>query len=223
MGRTHLALVASSLVIALAACSGSSSPSSAGGAGSSAPSSAPSVASMAPSASPSAAPSAMPSASPSAEPSLPTAVPTSIDPCALVTQSEASTLAGVSLGKGQEGTIDTNGKKCGYASAGVIFLVQVIQAPDQATVDKAKQQALKEMEQGAPGVNVKITQVSGVGDAAAVLTFKETVSGVSVSATGFYLLKGTVFVAFSDVGIGHPAPSAADMQSQAQTILGRLP
>lgn len=227
MVRTRLALVASSLVIALAACSGGSSPSPAAGgssaAPSTAPSTAPSVASIAPSAPASTAPSAMPSASSSAEPSLPTAVPTAIDPCTLVTQAEASALAGVSLSKGKETTFDTNGKQCGYAATGVVFVVQVVQAPDQATVDKAKQQALKDMEQGAQGINVKVTQLSGIGDGAALLTFKDTVGGMSVAATGMYLLKGTVFVAFSDVSIGHAAPSSAAVKSQAQTVLGRLP
>jgi len=44
-----------------------------------------------------------------------------------------------------------------------------------------------------------------------------------VGLIAIYLLKGSTFVTFSDLVLGKPAPSAATMEAQAQTTLGRLP
>jgi hypothetical protein len=230
MSRTRFVLVAVGLVVALAACSGSSSPSaSGGGSGSSsgpvASASEPAesmAASNLPPESAEPSESAMASEPESAEPSLASAVPTDIDPCTLVTADEAKTLSGVDLGKGKKSTMENNGNLCVYASTTAVVNVEVLQAPDQATVDAAKQQALAELKQGV-GKGITVTQLDGIGDAAAEMTGSGKVNGVTLSAIGLYLLKGTVFVGFSDVGIGTPVASDAAMQAQAQTILGRLP
>lgn len=223
MRRIRFVPLAFSVVVSVAACSGSSSPSVSAEAGSS--SSAPASAS-APSAAPTASvePSAstMPSTPASAEPSLATAVPTAVDPCQLVTQDEASKLAGVSLGKGKASTLENHGKQCIYTATGLAFSVTVLQAPDQATVDAAKQQVLSELQKSA-GKAVTTTPLSGIGDDAMLLTMSTTVQGMTVKVIGIYLLKGTLFVAFSDLALGHPVPSSNDMQAQAQTIVSRLP
>ncbi len=228
MRRTRLVPVAFSLVVALAACSGSSSPSVTGGAGpssgpasASAPSAAPS-ASVEPSMSTMPSESTMPSAPASEEPSLATAVATAVDPCQLVTQEEASSLAGVSFGKGKASTLENHGRQCVYTATGFAFNVSVVQAPDQATMDAAKQQVLTEIKQSV-GQGVKTTPLSGIGDDAMLLTLSTTVEGMTAKLIGIYLAKGTVFAAFSDVGLGHPVASSTDMQSQAQTIVSRLP
>lgn len=221
MRRTRFVPLAFSVVVTVAACSGSSSPSVGASTGSPGPAfaSAPSEASS-PSVEPSA--STMPTAPASAEPSLATAVPTAVDPCQLVTQDEASKLAGVSLGKGKASTLENHGKQCIYTATGFAFSVSVLQAPDQATVDAAKQQVLAELQKSA-GKAVTTTPLSGIGDDAMLLTMSTTVQGMTVKVIGIYLLKGTLFVAFSDLALGHPVPSSNDMQAQAQTIVSRLP
>jgi hypothetical protein len=226
MSRTRFALVAVGLVVALAACSGSSSPTSGGGSGSS-PS--PEVSASAPaesmvassSPSESAPPSESAMASESAEPSGPSAVPTDIDPCTLVTAEEAKALSGVDLGKGKRST-DNNVNMCTYAGTTAVVSVSVAKAPDQASVDKAKQEAEKALQQGI-GKGVKITQIDGIGDGAAEMTGSAKLNGVTLSAIGLYFVKGTLFVGFANVGIGLPVATDAAMQAQAQTVLGRLP
>ena len=223
MRRIRFVPLAFSVVVAVAACSGSSSPSVSTGAGSSAPAPASASApSEAPTSSVEPSASTMPSAPASVEPSLATAVTTAVDPCQLVTQDEASKLAGVSLGKGKASTFENHGKQCVYTATGFAFSVSVLQAPDQATVDAAKQQVLSELNKNV-GQGVKTTPLSGIGDDAMLLTVSTTVQGTSVKLIGIYLLKGTLFVEFSDFALGHPVPSSNDMQAQAQTIVSRLP
>ena len=229
MGRLRSGSLAASLVLLLAACSGSTSPSSGGAAsGSPGPASAPPsvVASSLPSAAPSTsvAPSASTSASPPAseEPSLPSAVPTKVDPCQLVTQDEASTLAGATLPPGKGSTFENNGRICAYGSTAATFTVEVTQALDQATVDVAKQQVLKQL-QSAAGKGVKETQLSGIGDDAALITFSTKINGADLNGVAIYLLKGTYFVVLSDLGFAHPVATGDAMQAQAQTVVGRLP
>ena len=48
--------------------------------------------------------------------------------------------------------------------------------------------------------------------------------GLTVKAIAMYLLKGTIFLGFSDVAtLGGNAPTSATMQAQARVSLGRLP
>src|SRR5690242_18375456 len=79
--------------------------------------------------------SASESASPSsAASSSPSGSPVALDPCVLVTASEASTLAGVTFASGTEGTTEGGSKTCAYgAKTANVFTVLVAQAPDAAT------------------------------------------------------------------------------------------
>jgi hypothetical protein len=236
MGRVRLALGGLFLVLVLAACSGSTPSASEGGGGGAASSpaapseSASPLASMPASVPPTAPPSAKPSVSPSeamaSEPAATaevTAAPTAIKPCELVPASEASQLAGVKYGKGQTSTFSGNGKICTYTSSALnVFSVVVAQAPDQAAVDAAESQVVGQLKSKI-GASVDIQQLPDFADGAAIATAKTKVAGQTINVIGFYALKGTTFFAFSNVSLGNGGPSKADMQAEAQTVLGRIP
>ncbi len=72
-------------------------------------------------------------------------------------------------------------------------------------------------------VNISIadTSLSGA-DMAAVGTGGASIEGVKLNATVIYFLKGAVFVSFSDLVLGKAAPSESDMETEANTVLGRI-
>ena len=159
--------------------------------------------------------------------------PVSLDPCQLVTSAEASSLAGVTFAAGKPGTTDGGANTCvyGYQTLNV-FNVLVTQAKDAATAqadwtqEQAKAQAA--INQGIPAganVNLNVTDLSGVAgaDKAALATFTTTISGETLGITAIYLLKGAVFLTFSDLVVGHAPPTAAAIEAQAVTSLKRLP
>lgn len=183
-----------------------------------------------------------PSASSSPTPTTPatasapqqSASPVALDPCQLVTSSEASALAGASFAAGKEGTTsDGGGKTCAYgAQTANVFMVLVTQAPDAATAqaDWAQEQARAQeaLQQGVPaGLNVSlnVSDISGVAgaDRAAIASFNTTISGQAVGVIAIYVLKGRIFFTFSDLVVGHATPTASAMEAQAHTVLGRLP
>jgi hypothetical protein len=156
---------------------------------------------------------------------------TSLDPCQLVTSSEASSLAGTSYGVGKEETNGSGEKICvyGYQTTNV-FTVEVAQAQDAGTAqaDWAQQQAQAQaaVQQKLPaGINISLntSKVSGLGDRAATANGTTSMAGQTLGLSGIYLLKGITFLAFQDVVLGHAAPSSADMQAEAKTALARVP
>lgn len=176
---------------------------------------------------PSGSPSATPSASASAS-----AKATTLDPCQLVTAAEASALSGASFGAGLEETTGTNGtgKRCTYGSQTTnVFFVQVATAASASDAQAAwateEAQADADLAAGFPAqasANVTKTDVSGLGDRAAVGTGSETIEGQTISGGVIYLLKGPNFLAFGDLTLG-TAPTAAALQTQAATSLARMP
>jgi hypothetical protein len=212
MRRTAAAFAVTASALLLAAC------------GSSGSSSTPSSQTSAPS---SAAPAdtAQNAAAPSQS-----AAATALDPCQLVTSSEASSLAGTTYGTGQEEAYN-GGKRCVYGSGTTnVFTVEVAQAQDSATAQadwsQEQSEAQAAVEQKLPsGVNVSLdTQnVTGLGDRAATATGSTSVDGQSVGLSGIYLLKGATFLAFQDVQLGNAAPTASAMQTEAATALARVP
>jgi hypothetical protein len=208
-------LVATALVIA--ACSGSPTPS-------------PSPASGTPAAAtPTESATIEPTASSTAEQS---ALPTSLDPCQLVTASEASALAGASFTAGKEETTSGGAKTCVYGAQTLnVFQVLVVQAPDAATAQsqwtQLQAQAEDALKQGTPsGINVSLNvndvTVAGA-DKAAVATASATISGTTISVSAIYVLKGATFFSISDLVLGNAAPSSSALEAQAQTTLGRVP
>jgi hypothetical protein len=157
-------------------------------------------------------------------------VPTSYDPCQLVTASEASSLAGVTYGAGKEETNAGGGKDCVYGSETLnVFTVIVGVAADAATADAdwatEESQVKSALTTNAKGADVNIsiadTSLSGA-DMAAVGTGGASIEGVKLNATVIYFLKGAVFVSFSDLVLGKAAPSESDMETEANTVLGRI-
>lgn len=165
-----------------------------------------------------------PSAAPSANVNL--------DPCQLVTQQEASQLAGATFGAGKPETISTGARMCTYgAQTPNVFMVEVAVASDAATAqaewaqEEAKAQAgLQQLVAGA-GANVTLNagdiSLSGA-DRAAAATSNATIGGRTISISAIYVLKGPVFFMFSNLVLDKQAPTTAQMQQQAQTVLTRI-
>lgn len=155
-------------------------------------------------------------------------VATSLDPCQLVTQTEASALAGITFGPGQEETAGLS-KRCTYGSQTLnVFTVETAEATDapaaQAAWNEAEAQVNASLKQQLPpGVNVTVanTNVPGIGDKAAVISGTATIQGRTIGISGIYVLKGAKFFAFQDLLLGTP-PSEAAMEAQAQKTLGRI-
>ena len=174
-----------------------------------------------------ATPAASAAGSASAAPSGPA---TSLDPCQLVTGSEASSLAGDSYGPGREES-SGGGRQCvyGYQTMNV-FTVEVGQAHDAATAQQQWSQAqaqaqalIKSKVPAGVRVSVHTSQVTGLADRAETLYGSTTIAGQTIGFSGIYLLKGATFLAFQDLLLGHAPPSTAALQSEAQTALGRVP
>ena len=155
----------------------------------------------------------------------------SLDPCQLVTASEASSLAGTTYAAGREETFSGSGKGCvyGYQTLNV-FTVEVAQSSSAATAQAdfsheqtRAQEALKNLGPSGVSLHLNTGTVQNLGDRAANVTGSATLSGQTLGVSGIYVLKGTIFFAFQDVQPGSNVPSAAAMEAEARTVLGRLP
>jgi Protein of unknown function (DUF3558) len=168
---------------------------------------------------------------PTPTPPLATAVPTSFDPCQIVTSSEASAIAGVTYGPGLEKTNSGNGKECVYGSETTnIFTVGVGVATDAATADadwateeaKAKAAFARAVPPGITlAYNISDTSISGA-DRAAEGTMSAKIETETIAGCFIYLLKGPVFVNFGDLTVGHAAPALSALESEADTVVGRI-
>lgn len=163
----------------------------------------------------------------------------SLDPCQLVTASEASSLAGASFSTGTEVTnTDTAGggtsRICVYGGTTAnVFEVLVAQASSASaaqaewTAEEAKVQSAVSSGSSSlpPGTNLQFnindTSVSGA-DKAAAGTISATISGQTLAGSAVYVLKGAAFVAITDITVGHAAPTVSAMEGQAGTTLGRV-
>jgi hypothetical protein len=155
----------------------------------------------------------------------PTGLPTSLDPCALVTQSEAATLTGVTFAAGQEQTTSGNGKLCMYGAEGNVLQVVVGIAADSAAAAAGKEAFKTDLEKAA-GFGVTLNELPGFAPNtdAATVEASQAISGVSISISAIYVLRGTTFFAISDVAtLGAKAPSSVALQAQAKVTLTRLP
>ena len=157
-----------------------------------------------------------------------TARPTALDPCQLITSQEASALAGASFGAGKEGTTPGGLKTCTYGSQGAnVFTVDVIQAPDTASADAGETQFLNDLQASLAQLTsegLQITKLPNYADGAVTAHANISAGGITLNGSAFAFRKGTIFFGFSDVVIGGAAaPSDTAMQSQADTVLARLP
>jgi len=152
-----------------------------------------------------------------------TGVPTTLDPCQLVTASEASALSGGSFTTGTEGTTSGGGKTCVYgAQTSNVFTVILAVAPDVATA-KAGEAAAEAQIAKAAGKGYQPTELPNFADGAVVYAGDLKIGATTDHAGAMYVLKGTTFFGFSDLNSSGLALSEAALQAQAQTILGRLP
>ena len=154
-------------------------------------------------------------------------MPTSIDPCSLLTQAEASKLAGFDLAAGSAST-DNNVRLCSYGGEGSVVELLVAVAPDAASAKAAEPDFKATLEQGfaqAGVANSKLTEMAGFdpGVDAAMVEGSASAAGTKLSAIALYALKGAVIVALSEIGVGSPVASSDDIQAQAHATLAKLP
>ena len=169
-------------------------------------------------------------ASPSASSSQ-SAVTTPLDPCQLVPASEASAVAGTTFGAGQEEPTGTDGKRCVYGSETTnVFSVIVGEAAtsDDAEADYSQEEAdaqsaiTKQVPSGVK-LNEHTQDVSGLADRATVVSGSVSMGAESIAASAIYLLKGNVFLSFSDEVVGSAAPTASALEDEATKALARVP
>jgi hypothetical protein len=181
---------------------------------------------------PSNTPSASPAVADTTEPSV--SGTTALKACDIVTASEASALAGTTYGTGTEettGSGSSQGQRCTYgAGTKNVFFVQIAQADSAAdaqaawAVEQAKANAAlsKGFPPSVPKPNFDTTNVAGVGDMAATVTWSDSISGITISISAIYALQGANFLAFGDTKVGGTAPSTSDLETQAKTSLARM-
>ena len=159
------------------------------------------------------------------ETALPTGVPTTTDPCMLVTPAEAGKLTGSTFSAGQEQTTSGNGKLCVYGQEGIVLEVVFGVAANADVAAQGEAEWKAELEK-ATGFGVTLNEMPGfaTGADAATVEDSKTISGVTVSVSAIYVLRGTSFFAISDVAtLGAKAASSADLVSQALVTLTRVP
>ncbi len=156
-----------------------------------------------------------------------TATPVSLDPCQLIDSQEASSFTGASFGPGVESTTSGGGKICTYGSETAnVFMVEVAQAPDVATAKAEKADFLATLQANAQQLasgGLNVTELPAFADGATMGQLSTSVEGIALNGSAIGVLKGTIFFGFSDVVKGGAAPSAAAVQAEATSVLGRLP
>ncbi len=155
------------------------------------------------------------------------AASTSLDPCQLINSQEASTLAGASFGNGEEGSTSGGLKSCTYGSqTSNVFVVDVVQAPDVETAKADKAQFLADLQaklQELTSEGLIITDLPNFADGAVMANASINTGQTTINGSAIGFLKGTIFFGFSDLVVGSAAPNSAALQSEATTVLGRLP
>lgn len=156
----------------------------------------------------------------------------SLDPCVLVTQQEASKLAGASYGPGVEDKLDNGARECVYGGQTLnVFIVQVNVASDAATAQADWATTEAEAQAGLTGlaasqggnVNLQAGPITLEGaDDAATASAAGSIGSHTLYVSAIYVLTGAVFFMFSDLRLDKPAPTAAALAAQASTVLTRI-
>ncbi len=168
------------------------------------------------------APSTAPSSSDQTQSAAPTGAPTTLDPCQLVTVEEASALAGTTFGPGAESDTGAGGKKCVYgAQTKNVFSVLVGVAGSVAIAKAGEAEAEAALAKLATK-GVKFTEVKSFAPGADAAFFVGPL-GAGINGAAVYVLAGTTVFGFSDLVLGGPAPTLADIEAQANVTLGRIP
>jgi hypothetical protein len=71
-------------------------------------------------------------------------------------------------------------------------------------------------------VNLNTANTAGIGDKASTVTGAEAILGKQISFTGIYVISGATFFTIGDLVLGTTPPTAAAIQDQAQTVIGRI-
>jgi hypothetical protein len=161
---------------------------------------------------------------PSSPTSSPKGTQNTFDPCQLVTQSEASTMAHTSFGPGKEEGNHIR-HECVYgAQTPNVLSVIVLTGASSGDAQAEWNQLLAEAKQAvsqAPANLVQLTAGDGIGDRSEWV--EADLSQIGVQARGLAFLKGSVGIYIIDLVRGAAAPSRDDMTTEAQTVIGRLP
>jgi len=146
-----------------------------------------------------------------------------LNPCQLVTQAEASTLAHAPFGPGKlEGNAVRH--ECVYgAQTPNVLDVFVLQGASTDDAQAEWNQLLAEAKAGAGQAAdlVQLTPDSGIADRAEWVELN--LAQIGVSGRGLAFLKGSVGVYMIDEVRGGSAPTRAAFTDQANTVLTRLP
>ena len=153
-----------------------------------------------------------------------------IDPCRIVSASEASALTGAHFGKGVTKTTSAASKICVYGGSGLTVLdVIVAEAATpqaaRAAFDSERARAQSYLGQGLPAsikVSFTPTNVSGIGDRATVGAGSVNLGGTVIKGSAIYVLKGTTFFAISGINATGAAASAGALKAEATKVLGRI-
>ncbi len=176
--------------------------------------------------------SASPSSSPPSTPSphkLPkvslsaSAVANTLDPCRLVPQGEASSMAGVSYGPGKEEGTTLRGT-CVYGAQTLnVLMVFVVRAASGQDAQSGWNQLLAGAKQaaGQAAGMLQLSPDSSIGDRAEWVELN--LPQLGIAGRGLAFQKGTVGVYMIDEVHGSAPPSRDAMTAEAQTVLGRLP
>jgi hypothetical protein len=146
-----------------------------------------------------------------------------IDPCQMVTQSEASAMAHASFGPGKEEGNRIR-HECVYgAQTPHVLTVFVIQGASTGDAQAEWDQLLAQAQSAAGQAKnlVQLTPGTGIGDRSEWLDLG--LAQIDVAARGLAFLKGSVGVYIIDLVRGGAVPSREAMTAQAQTVVGRLP
>lgn len=172
------------------------------------------------------------SPSPAAPAQLTPSANANLDPCQLVTQQEASQLAGTTFAAGKNEAISSAASTCTYGAQTLnVFTVEVAVAPDAKTAqadwaqEEANAQAGVQQLVAEAGGSVSLSAgditLSGA-DKAATAIATANISGRTLNISAIYVLKGAVFFTFADLVVGKQAPTTSAMAMQAQTVLTRV-
>ena len=156
-----------------------------------------------------------------------TALAASLDPCALLPDDEASTLAKSNFWIGEEGILSSDAKTCTYGSQTTnVFFVELAQPNNTSVAQGYRNQFLADFKadvQQFSNQEVSVTQVPGFADGAVFATVSVNIQGITVSGSAIGFLTDGTFFGFSDIVTGGSAPSIATLQTEAGKVLKRLP
>jgi hypothetical protein len=146
-----------------------------------------------------------------------------VDPCQVVTRTEASALAHASFGPGkEEGTKIRH--ECVYgAQTPNVLTVFVVQAASPSAAQAGWDTLLSEAQQfaGQAAGKVRLTPDSTIGDKAEWVELN--LSQIGIDARGLAFLKGATGVYMIDLVRGGTAAGQHALAAEAQTAMSRLP